>query len=695
MTTTGIATKPRFVSAGELEAEEKDRQERMAAAQQAVVTDLAAYVQRCWAAAKKAKDPIAREMLKSQRMINGEYEPDKLAKIKAMGGSEIFMMLADEKCAAAKAWICDTILPPDDEPWGVESTPIPDLPDDYKQMIERQVVAEVEQDAAMGVMVTPAEMQERIDGIQSEIYSQMRQIVKETEMAVEAKIKDVIVESNWRQALEDCISDMVDYKAGFVKGPVFRQKKEVAWENGRLVPKTRVRIEFESPSAFDIYPSPSSTGINDGYLIEKHVLRRADIAAMKGVPGYNDEAIDAALKDYGQGGLREWLFEVSGEYARNRNAGRAHVMDDPEGTIDALQFWGRVQGLWLLEHGTDPERLGDLMDEYDVEVWLIGRHVIKCVINENPVGDRNYWKVSFRQRKGQFWGDGVVDLIRDIVDMCNAAARNLVNNMGIASGPQIGVDIDAMPPGEKLTSLTPNKIWQFSMKDVANGTRPPIWFFQPQVVIDQLIKVYEFFSTEADNKTGIPKYAYGQSGEGGAADTATGFSMMMNNASRNIKYVIRNMDDVVKGSIDAVHLHLMMTDNDPIWRRADVKAVARGTTALIAREQAQVRRNEFLSIALNSQEVLAMIGEEGLANILRPMASDLNLGRGDIVPPKEEIKRMAAMARMQTTGGQMGAAPAAGAGNQGGQPQQTMTPGAAPQVNAAGQVQGGQDAAIY
>ncbi len=699
---------PRFVSAGQLEEEEQQRLQEQEEQQRPVVSDLANYVQQCWSAAQRSKTDVTNSMLRSQRMLNGEYEPDKLEKIRQQqGGSTLYMRLADEKSAAAKAWICDTLLPPDEEPWGCEGTPIPDLPDQYKQQLQQQAEAELRKDLEYGVVTSEVDIQERIDSLEAEVYEHMRKITKEVESAVEAKVKDIVVESNWREALKGCIDDMVDYKAGFLKGPVFRYGRKMVWNQGKMEPQDVIRLEFESPSPFDVYPSPTARDTDDGYLIEKHSLRRSDLVAMRGVEGYSEEAIDAVLRDYGNGGLRQWLYTVPGESTHETLSGRSNTIEDPEGVIDALQFWGRVQGLWLLEHGVEPGQIGDVLDEYDVEVWLIGSHVIKCVINEDPMGERKYWKISFRPRKNQFWGDGVLDLIADVQDMCNASARNLVNNMGITSGPQIGVDTDAMPAGEKITNIKPLKIWQFSMKDVNSSTRAPIWFFQPKSVINELIKTYEFFSREADNKTGIPKYAYGQGGDGsGASDTASGFSMMMNNASRNIKQVIRNLDRLIKGSIDGVLLHLKMTDDDPVWQKTDVNIKAKGTTSLIAKEQAQVRRNEFLNIVLQSPEVLQIIGQDGLANILRPMTSDLNLEAPDIVPTKEEMKRIQHVAQQAGSGqeaqGQQGP-PEASQGQQPGQgQQQKQQPGQgppaaprAPETDQAGAVQGGRDAKIF
>ena len=162
-------------------------------------------------------------------------------------------------------------------------------------------------------------------------------------------------------------------------------------------------------------------------------------------------------------------------------------------------------------------------------------------MNGDPLGRKPYFKASFRERNDQFWGYDVPYLIQDVQDVCYASARNIVNNMAIASGPQVGIDVGQLAPGEDPTDMFPWRIWQFDVTN-NNTARQPIAFYQPPSVVQELMRVYEFFSNEADNNTGIPKYAYGSKQNMGALSTATGFSMMMSNAARGIKKVMGNID---------------------------------------------------------------------------------------------------------------------------------------------------------
>jgi hypothetical protein len=79
--------------------------------------------------------------------------------------------------------------------------------------------------------------------------------------------------------------------------------------------------------------------------------------------------------------------------------------------------------------------------------------------------------------------------------------------------------------------------------------------------------------------------------------------------------------------------------------KGDVNIVARGAVSLLVKEQAQMRQNQFLQIALSNPITQQIVGVEGIAELLRQAAKTLDLNPDNIVPPVEIIK--ARMAREQ------------------------------------------------
>lgn len=132
----------RVVNNTEIERAEQARMEAELQARQdsPVMLGLASYVRRAWDAARNAREPITTIMLKAMRQRNGEYEADKLNAIKRQGGSEVYMRITEVKCRAAESWLRDILLDSGAPPWDLQPTPIPDLPNDADEAIDRKSV---------------------------------------------------------------------------------------------------------------------------------------------------------------------------------------------------------------------------------------------------------------------------------------------------------------------------------------------------------------------------------------------------------------------------------------------------------------------------------------------------------------------------------------------------------------------------
>lgn len=612
-----------------------------------IITGLAAHVRRCFDAAYEWKrtSGIEERLQKCVRQRRGEYDPEILAEIKKSGGSEIYMMLTANKCRAAASWVKDVMFGTREEsPWDIEATSDPSLP---PPMVE-EVVGEAGQEALQLEMQMGQDMMnpERMQEIVQRIYDKRMTLLKERATKrmdrMRGKMEDQLQEGGFNAAMDAFVDDLVTFPFAIVKGPVPRKRKRLTWVpalEGDWKPdiKDVIQLEWERVDPFKIYWAPHATGVDDGFLIEHHQLTRPDLEALDGVEGYDTAAIRGVLDEYGKGGLRDWLLQFgNAESAMAQGQSLSGLATNPEATIDALQLWGNVQGKELIEWGMDAKQVPDPLKNYDCEIWAIGRWVIKAELNANPYGCKPYYKTSYEKVPGSFAGNGVADLVRDTARICNAAARALVNNMGIASGPMVWVNTQRLAEGENVTQLYPWRIFQ-GVSDPYNtgGQKAPIEFFQPNSNVAELMALYEKFSTLADEYSGVPRYMTGDSPAGGAGRTASGLSMLMNNAGKSIKQVIGNIDmDVTRYLIERLYYYNMKYSEDPELK-GDVRVVARGVNVLVAKEAAQVRMNEILNIVGSNPILIDIVGEEAIADLLREITKPLNM---NIVPDREVIR---------------------------------------------------------
>jgi len=641
-----------------------------------VIVGLAAHVRKRWDSAVIAKRPVEEKLLKALRQRNGEYDPEKLADIRDQGGgSTIFIQLTSVKCRAATSWLRDTLMGTGmDKPWSIEATPEPTLPPEVVQDLQAQMSQQIMQHVAQGGQMPDEAVLRKIAEQMKDETAQTRKEEADARVArMEDKMADQLAEGGWDKALDEFLEDVVTYQFGVIKGPIKRRRSTLKWANGKLEPTKIIRNEWERVDPFMIYWAPWAWNLNDGFVIERHRMTAFDLQALVGVPGYNDSAIRTVLTDHRSGKINEWLWVDSAKAtAEGKTAGFTSVTGS-EDLIDALQLWDDVPGKLLLEWGLSKDIIDDPTKVYPCEVWLIGNVVIRAVLNYDPLGRKPYYLTSYEKRPGSVDGKGVGDLCRDSQNMVNATARALANNMAISSGPQIGVNISRLPAGEDITEMHPWKIWQFQSAEFNDGT-PPLQFFSPPSNAQELMAVFEKFSARADEDTMVPKYMTGEHTPG-AGRTSSGLSMLISNAGKGIKQVIKNIDhNVISPVIERLYQDNLRYSNDPDLI-GDVNIVAKGANSLVVKEAEAVRRNEFMNIVLNNPLAQQIVGMDGAAELLRSAAKNLSGNTDRIVPSRQQLttieQQQQQIAQLQQ---QLSMVMGAPGGPQGGPPPQSQTP---------------------
>lgn len=609
-----------------------------------LIDGLAAYVRKAWESAKQAKARIEIEMVEALRQREGEYAPDKLAAIREQGGSEIYMMLTNSKCRASEAWIRDVIFQPGERPYSANPTPVPTPPKDIADGIAQMVMQEAEQAIMSGLYVSPKEVYERSRQVAEEVRRRVLEDAKHAAKLMEDEIDDVFIQGGFYDALDDMIPDLVALHAGIIKGPAIRRKSKLTWgknELGRTVATAADEITsvFYSPSPFDVYPSADSAGPDDGYILERIPTRRGALHKMIGVPGYKEAAIRKALEEYQHGFTLDTPIEQT-----RRELEKSHNWQmSPDKALDVLEFWGSVPGSLLIQWGMDDARVVDPQEEYEATVWLVGRHCVRAVLNEHPLKRRPYSIASFDKIKGAFWGRGVPRLIRDLQDMCNAAARSLNNNMAFASGPVGEVEMDRIAAGEDPTNIYPFRMIQ--TKSSPTTPAPAVRWHNIPSNAQELMAVYQFFSQLADIYSGIQSFEHGSNPRTGAAGTASGLSMLLNASSRLVKRVIAAVDRAIEACVERQHANIMLYSEKEYLKR-DIEIEARGASALLVKEQQQVRLLELLGMTNNPVD-MSIMGPEGRTEMLREAVKSLAIDTAKVIPPEDVVRARAMQAVIQ------------------------------------------------
>jgi hypothetical protein len=629
----------KVVSNDQLNAQEQ----RDAALQEAAIANnapvlqgLAAYIMKCWEAARSAKQTIIPRLLSAQLARQGEYESQKLAAIREFGGSEEYARVTANKSRVAEAWLRDVYLGQTEKPWSLKPTPVPAVPPEELMQIRQQISAELAQ--AMGTFGTAPPsgmMQSRIAELEEAVNERMRDEARKAVEQMERYTQDQLVEGGFDKAFGEFLTDLTTFPAAHIKGPIIRKVNKLVWKQEGLtwkpVIETVVAPQFERVSPYDAYPSPGSTNPQDGYFIQRQRYTQGDLYDLIGVEGFDENAIRAAIDEYGSGGLTNWLGFADDDLAVKETS----TVDNPMAQIDVLEFNGPVTGKDLIDWGIEEAQIEDADATYESCVWLVGRWVIKAQLNYDPLKRRPVHKASWEELPGFYWGSGLGDNLADVQGVVNAAVRALVNNMAIASGPQVEIDINSIPPGESIETLRPWKIWQIQ-RDALSGGGDVLKFYQPDMNANELLTVIEKFYQFADDWSLIPRYMSGNDRVGGAGRTASGLSMLFNAANKGLKGVVSTVDlNVITPMLEQLYSYNMMF-GDPQLAKADAQVMARGAISLMQLETLQLRRNEFLTATANPIDS-QIVGIEGRAEILREVAKGLEMDVNRVVPPRAAL----------------------------------------------------------
>lgn len=581
-------------------------------------------------------------LLAALRTFNGQYEHSQLAEIRKFGGSEIYARIIAQKCRSASSLLRDIYLS-QDRPWSVRPPDNPDIPQDVLQAIDALMQQEAQQVAqTLGRPPSSADIQKRRMSLIGSAEDAAKKKAAKQARESEARLEDLLRVGGFYHALAEFIVDLPIFPFAVIKGPVVKVIPTIQWPPGGGEPTTILKptLTWNRVSPFDIWFTPGVSDIENAEVIERARLTRAELNDLLDLPGYNTSEIEAVLDEYGRGGLNDSWDSTDAERAALES--RENPAWNRSAMITMMEYHGNVQGRILQDYGL---AVPDEIRDYSVECWCIGSHVIKCHLNPSPRQRHPYFSTSFEKVPGTPVGNSLVDLLADVQQAANATLRAFVNNLSIASGPQVVIDDDRMVPGTDNDQLYPWKRWHSRSDPISGASQPPVSFFMPASNTDSLITAYKALVEIADEVSAIPKYV-GGSGQGNAGRTASGLAMLMGNAAKILQAVSANIDrDVVEQALLQLSDLILLTDTTGILN-GEERITVLGVNVAIQRETIRQRQIEFLQATMNPVD-MGIMGTTGRGTVLRAVSQTIGLNGEQVVPSDEALEKMAAQEKEQ------------------------------------------------
>lgn len=608
----------RVVTNNELEVAEAERSKDLSTVAEEKVSHLANYIRQRFERAVRNRRTllIDDQLIRDMRAYNGQYDPAKLQEIRKFGGSEVYTRLMTMKCRGATALLRNVYMN-SDRPWSLEPTADPVIPDAIDRKIKDLIKLEVQAANASGQLVSQQAIRERLKQLYEAVKLAERRKASDECKDAQRKIDKMLEDGKFYNALSDFLSDLPVYKYGVIKGPVTRKATSLHWtRGGKLQSGEDTKFYWERVSPWDVWFSPGATDIDNTEVFERQRLSVNDLYQLIGLPGYREDDIRDIIKAYEGRGFKEWIQVF--DYERAFMEGRNNALDDS--FINAIEYHGYVLGSYLMEY--DIPGVDDPQKPYFVIAWMVDKKIFKVMLNPSPRRRVPYYITSFDKQPGSLFGNGIPALANDLTDVINATLRALVNNLSIASGPQVVYD-DELVDVSQDDALYPWKRWRYT-GDPSNQNRKPVDFFQPQDNSQSLMAVIDKFSTMLDDVSTIPRYLTGGGANSGAGRTASGLSMLINNANKTLQNVADNIDkDIFEPLLEQLYDYIMLTDSTGMLR-GDESIVVDGVRHAAKQEQDLTRQLEFLNI-INNPNYQGLLGPGETARILQSLADNLGL----------------------------------------------------------------------
>ena len=425
--------------------------------------------------------------------------------------------------------------------------------------------------------------------------------------SMEKKIIDQLQESGATKHLRSTAFEMALFGTGVMKGPFAVDKEYPNWDGaGDYNPVFKTIPQVNHVSVWDFYPDPDANNMDEAqFIIERHKMSRTDLRGLKRRPYFRANVIDEAV-NAGENYTKKYWEDDLTDYNQDNYVDRYEV----------LEYWGMIETEMLLEQEVDvPDELKDF-DELQANIWICNGKLLRAVLNPFKPSKIPYMAAPYELNPYSFFGVGLAENMDDTQTLMNGFMRMAVDNAVLSGNLLIEVDETNLVPGQDL-SVYPGKVFR------RQGGAPGQAIFGTKFpnVSNENLQLFDKARVLADESTGFPSFAHGQTGVSGVGRTASGISMLMNAASGSIKTVIKNVDDyLLKPLGEGLFRFNMQFDFDPAIR-GDLEVKARGTESLMANEVRSQRLMQFLQTA--SSPALAPFAK--FQYIIREIAKAMDL----------------------------------------------------------------------
>lgn len=532
--------------------------------------------------------------------------------------STVFIGMTRQKTNAAEARVADILLPTDDRNWGIQPTPDPIM----ANMARDEAPAMDNQQPVIGPNGQPVRVKD--------IARANMEMAQKKAQAMQNEIEDQLIECDYNSELRKVIHDAAVLGTGVVKGPIVTNRTRKAWTpftdaTGQTIHQIEIVDEL-SPASFrvdprNVWPDPAcGESIHNGKgVYEREQLTSKQVRDLAKQPGFMKAQLRRVLEE---GPKRSATFqELKDEDQR----------DVARDVYEMWTYWGEVEHDDIESAGVDVGEKDELRS-LSACVVMINSTVVKAFLNPLEGGDIPYDFYVWEKVAGSCWGYGIPYLMRAQQKVLNAAWRQMMDNAGVTSGPQIVVKPSVIQPADKQWQLSARKIWYAT--DDMDDVRKAFATFEFNSHQTELAGIIKMAMELADQETGVPTIMQGE--KGAAPDTVGGMQMLMNSANVVLRRLVKQFDDMVTRPHIRRYYDYNMLYGEDEEIKGDFQIDARGSSALLVRD---IQNQAFLNLlAAGANPIYGLYLDT--QKLFEKALQAQHIDPAEVFKPEEEIERI-------------------------------------------------------
>tara|TARA_B100001059_G_scaffold135069_1_gene135341 strand:+ start:774 stop:2879 length:2106 start_codon:yes stop_codon:yes gene_type:complete len=557
------------------------------------------FVKDKYGKAQTARQLDEERWIQSYRNYRGLYGPD--VQFTSTEKSRVFVKITKTKVLAAYGQIAEVLFGGNKFPITIDPTVLPDnVPDTISFETNPDLNKAKEESGGLNAGETFPEYMQRVGGLQEDLEPVADKVednpgktpssiqLHPAEIAakkMEKKIHDQLEESHAKKHLRSAAFESALFGTGIMKGPFAVDKEYANWdEEGNYSPTFKTIPQTTSVSIWNFYPDPDASTMEEAeYVVERHKMSRSQLRALKNRPYFRENAVDNALR-LGENYRKEWWEHIMEDNSEEDRAERFEV----------LEFWGFVDREIIEDQGVDiPKELKDA-DQLSVNIWIANGQVLRLVMNPFTPAYIPYFAAPYEMNPYSIFGVGIAENMDDTQTLMNGFMRMAVDNAALSGNLLIEVDETNLVPGQDL-SVYPGKVFR------RQGGAPGQAIFGTKFpnVSNENMQMFDKARVLADESTGFPSFAHGQTGVSGVGRTASGISMLMSAANGSVRNVVKNIDDYLLAPLGKAFFNFNMQFDFDTEIKGDLEVKARGTESLMANEVRSQRLMQFMQVVSN------------------------------------------------------------------------------------------------